>query len=80
MIITLEELNNAVEALPRVEDAVATGRHEWRVSIPPKWTLGALPILDAHTVPIRIATFQAKKVLHFGVPEWRWAPKDDVVI
>lgn len=81
MLITLEELNKCVKALPNPAVAIGEHRTHWRVPIVPD-----MPVRPLYEEPdprgptIRIATFEARQVADHGRRYWRWAPCDEVVI
>lgn len=81
MLITLDELNKCVKALPSPAIAVEQHRDHWRVPIEPD-----MPVRPLYEEPspigptFRIATFRVQKVAKNGTHHWRWVPCDEVVI
>ncbi len=81
MLITLDELNTCVKALPNPVTALEEHRDHWRVPIVPD-----MPVPPIYEEPdpygslIRIATFRLQKIARSGNVEWHWAPCDEVVI
>ena len=81
MLITLDELNTCVKALPNPVTAIEQHRDHWRVPIVPD-----MPVYPLYEEPnpygpdIRIATFRVQTVVKDGQRHWRWVPCDEVVI
>ncbi len=81
MIITLEELNKCVKALPNPLTALEQHREGWRVQIVPD-----MPVRPLYEEPdpygpiIRLATFRLQKIARSGSVEWHWSPCDELVI
>ncbi len=81
MMITLDELNKCVSALPDPVTAIEQRRDRWRVAIVPD-----MPVRPLYEDPgpygptVRVATFRAQRVVNRGMHQWRWTPCDEVVI
>ncbi len=81
MLITLEELNKCVGALPDPHIAREMDRAFWRVMIEPDKTVRPLyEEPSPHGPTIRIATFELKKIAQYGSIVWRWTPCDELII
>ncbi len=80
MLITLDELNKCVTALPNPVIALEQHREHWRVPIVPDMPVRPLYEEPSPSVTIRIATFRLEKVAKDGRRHWRWVPCDEVVI
>ncbi len=79
MIITLSELNKAIKALPKSHIAREMDRTFWRVPIEPEMQL----LYEEPSLfgpKLRIATFELKKVAHYGSVRLYWVPCDEVII
>ena len=81
MIITLDELNRCIAALPNPHIAREMNRKQWRVAIEPD--MHARPLYD-NPDPIgpavKIATFELRKIAHLGTIGYRWASMDELII
>ncbi len=81
MLITLDELNKCVRALPNPLTALEQHHEHWRVPIVPDMPVRPLyEEPDPYGPTIRTATFRLQKIAKNGHIEWRWAPCDELVI
>ncbi len=80
-MITLEELNKCVSALPNPVTALEQRRDHWRVAIVPDMPVRPLYEDISPIGPtVRIATFRLQKVAKSGNVQWRWTPCDELII
>ena len=81
MLITLDELNKCVRALPNPVTALESQRDHWRVPIVPDMPVRPLyEDPDPYGPVIRIATFRLQKYAENGRHFWRWTLCDELVI
>ena len=80
MLITLDELNECVKALPNPVTALSEHRDHWRVPIVPDMPVRPFYEGPDPYIALRIATFRLQKIVRDGSVKWCWAPCDELVI